>query len=521
MFSPTKNTFDILYKRSCDLNVIDCHTHIQDDIADISSIKDLSALTGTQASFNSIPIDVIAKAKNDNYMVRRLMMDATHGLSYSWFMQIAEGGTGCIDDVIKRIGKGDCEARRDAGRMLVNGLQDSRYTEYADWLRIMFSFYMDNPELDTLDIKNYDLVFDAITAKRNNKNLSADILKKYNITGYVTSIENRDNIPFGKSHPQIEDVDLAHSTHNETFNMFDAMYFIWPEGATDFGLFTSGHKYEFETYIINLEKMLGVPINSGKELKEAIKNFFFSLMWSPKSNPNSRVRFTDIFLPINFLLKKNYDITIVNSAINHHKSCLHYNELKELTALASESMLEALDEIGLEIKLAGYEYGSCLQIAHGVTYFMDKQRELQSFIVYNNSLPQQNYPMWNYYKNIHFEYILAHEQLYKDFANVAKQVNNISVGPWWHLCRKDSMAKMFYEQLMMGPVSSIASGFTDARFVEMLVAKYQSVRWAISYALSAMVDDPFSSLHKKHDKATEIMKEILYTNPKKKHSLMD
>jgi hypothetical protein len=134
-------------------------------------------------------------------------------------------------------------------------------------------------------------------------------------------------------------------------------------------------------------------------------------------------------------------------------------------------------------------------------------------------MPQDAYSLWVTYPNIHFEYIIAHEQLYKDFSNAAKQVGNISVGPWWHFFRKHNIANMLYDQLTMGPVSSVASGFTDARFVEMLAAKYMSVRHGVAAALAEMVDDPFSSMYKKEEKAAELMEEILHKNPAKVHHL--
>lgn len=52
---------------------------------------------------------------------------------------------------------------------------------------------------------------------------------------------------------------------------------------------------------------------------------------------------------------------------------------------------------------------------------------------------------------------------------------------------------MLYDQLSMGPMSSVASSFTDARFVEMLAAKYRSGRRAVAAALAEFVDDPASA----------------------------
>ena len=67
-------------------------------------------------------------------------------------------------------------------------------------------------------------------------------------------------------------------------------------------------------------------------------------------------------------------------------------------------------------------------------------------------------------------------------ANAAKQVGNVSAGPWWHYFRRQKIARMVRDQLSMGPLRAIACGFTDARFVEMVVAKYQSARLGIADA---------------------------------------
>ena len=507
-----------LFEASMQIDVVDAHTHIQDDVPSIGKIEDANILSGTQASFNTIPEGVFQQAKKSGVLPRRLMMDATHGLSYSWFLQIAEGGGGAADAVIRTVKEGGSDSRRQAGKMMIDALQPSRYSEYAEWLRIMFSFYVEDPEMDTLNPANYERVCDAIDSKRNDPALAQKILRDHRISGYVTSIENRGDIPFGRI-PKPGEVDLSAAVHPETCNMFDAMYLIWPEGATDFGLFTGGHKYEAERYLLNLEEMLDVSIQSADDLKKGIKAFLRSILWSPTTNPESRVRYTDIFLPMDFKLNAGYDITTVNAAIRFSKEHLRQDQRTHLCAFAAEALLETLNEIGKEIKDSGSEYGSCLQIAQGVDYFMDRSREIQSFSAYRSGLPQDSYSLWLNYPHIHFEYILANESLYRDFANAAKQVSNISVGPWWHLVRKEAMARMFYEQLSFGPVNSIASGFTDARFVEMLVAKYRSVRQGLSAALAEFVSDSSSILYRKNDEAIALMKTILHDEPVKKHHL--
>jgi len=512
-------TIKRLYDISEKISVVDAHTHIQDDIQNFDKALADKNLTGTQASFNSYPEHVIQESLKQNYLVRRLMMDTTHGLFYSWFAQIAEGKSNIIDEAITTLSNNNEACRKNAGKTLYMALQDSRYSEYGEWLRTMFSLYLEDKTVDPLSLENFDLVYDSMKAKRNDKNFASRLLSENNILGYVTSIENRAKIPLNPKGVNVNDVDLSFASHQESFNMFDANYLVWPSGATDFGLFLGGHKYEAEKYLINLENMLNVQIETPADLKNAVKEFLQSILWSPKSNPSSRVRYTDIFHPIDFRLNESYDITKVTHAIRFQKAFLRDDSLKHVIAFVSQAMLEALDDIGREIKDSGEEYGSCLQIALGVTYFMDNSREILSFPVYKSNMPHDAYSLWTAYPNIHFEYIIAHEQLYKDFSNAAKQESNISVGPWWHFFRKHNIANMLYDQLSMGPVSSIASGFTDARFVEMLVAKYKSVRWGVSMALAEMVDDPFSTIYQKDEKAVELMKEILCKNPIKKHHL--
>jgi hypothetical protein len=180
-------------------------------------------------------------------------------------------------------------------------------------------------------------------------------------------------------------------------------------------------------------------------------------------------------------------------------------------------MLEALNDIGKERKDAGSRFGVCLQLCGGARHFMDWAREIQSLPEYIPNLPQDEYPVWIRYPHIHFEYISAHEMLYNDMANAAKQVGNVSAGPWWHYFRRHKIARMVRDQLSMGPLISIASGFTDARFVEMVVAKYVSARLAIADALAELVADRYSTLYLDFDSAGAVMKQLLYTNPAAVH----
>ncbi len=510
-------TIERLFREACNLGVVDAHTHIQDDLTDFDWELASQNLAGTQASVNAFPDYVVQAGLKQKRLVRRTMTDATHGLLYSWFAQVAEGRRGRLDAVLRAVGGNSESERRRAGAMLLDELQDSRYSEYAEWLRVMFRMYGLANGIDPLDPRFFDDIYDAVKRKRNDPGFADQVLREHNIIGYVTSIENRDRIPADPKTAKIAQIDLAHATHPEAFNMFDAHYLIWPEGATDFGLFTGGHKYEAEKYLINLESVLGRTIQDVRGLKDGIKEFLLQILYSPTHNPHSRVRYTNLFHPMDYRLGRAYDTAAANTAIRYRKEFLRAGDLAHLTAAATEAILEVLEEIGKDLKRAGERYGSCLQIAIGVTYFMDPSREIQSFPMYAAGLPQDEYAGWTNYPNVHFEYIVAHEQLYSDFSNAAKQVGNLSVGPWWHFFRKHKIAAMLYDQLSMGPISSVASGFTDARFVEMLAAKYRSVRWAVAAALAEFVDDPASSMD--HDAAVRVMREILLENPARLHHL--
>ena len=512
-----RETIERLFQEACRLEVVDAHTHIQDDLTNFDDAMAARNLAGTQASVNAFPHSVIEAGLKQKRLVRRTMTDATHSLLYSWFAEIAEGRRGKLDTGLNAIGGNSEDERRRAGLILLGELQDSRYSEYTEWLRFMFRLYGGAEAADPLDPACFDQVYDAVQRQRNDPAFASEVLRQHNIIGYVTSLENRDRIPADPKMARVGEVDLAHATHPEAFNMFDAHYFVWPEGATDFGLFTGGHKYEGEKYLINLERILGRTIQNVGHLKEGIKSFLMRILYSPTHNPTSRVRYTNLFHPMSYRFGRPYDTAAVNTAIRYRKEFLRAEDLMQLTAVSTEAMLEVLDEIGADLKRNGAEYGSCLQIAIGVTYFMDTAREIQSFPCYAPALPQDEYPVWTNYPNIHFEYIVAQEQLYSDLANAAKQVGNVSVGPWWHFFRKHKIAAMMHDQLSMGPISSIASGFTDARFVEMLAAKYQSVRWAVAAALAEFVDDPASSMD--HDAAVKVMREILFVNPVKVHHL--
>lgn len=512
-------TIRSLHAQIAALPVVDAHTHIQDDLTGFDAELARQNLSGTQAPFNRMPQHVIDAGLKQGVLARRTMADPTHAAFYSWFAQAAEGRRNRLDEVIALLGDNSEEARRAAGRALLEELQPARYSEYAEWLRIMFRLYDLPGDIDPVDPDHFDTVCDAVKARRNDPAFAARILREAGILGYVTSIENRDRIPLNAGSARVDNVDLAHATHPESWNMFDAGYLLWPGGATDFGLFTGGHKYEAERYLLNLETFFGRTIERARDLKAATGEFLRRILWSPATNPASRVRYTDTFQPLGFRLSGEYSAAAVNSAIRYHKGHLEGDALRQVIACVTEALLETLEDIGREMCEAGEEYGSCLQIAVGVDYFMDRSREIQSFPGYTAGLPQSEFPVWTRYPHIHFEYIVAHEGLYRDLANAAKQVGNISVGAWWHFFRRDSMARMIADQMTMGPVTSIACGFTDARFVEMAAAKYASVRWALAAALADRVDDPFSSLHGNEPEAARLAGEMLWKTPCAKHHL--
>jgi hypothetical protein len=342
------------------------------------------------------------------------------------------------------------------------------------------------------------------------------VLAAHHVSAYVTSIENRDRVPLT---PPVrpKDVDLAYCTHPEAWNMFDFNGFFWPERATDFGLFTQGHKFEAERYIIHLEEYLERELTNVAKLQDATRAFFWSILRSPKTNPTSRILYVDGFQAHDWRFSRPYSKATVDWALAHHRTQLDGENRQQVLACVAEAMLEALNDIGKERKDAGSRFGLCLQLCGGARHFMDWAREIQSLPEYIPNLPQDEYPVWVRYPHVHFEYISAHEMLYNDMANAAKQVGNVSAGPWWHYFRRHKIARMVRDQLSMGPLISIASGFTDARFVEMVVAKYVSARLAIADALAELVADRYSALYLDFDSAGAVMKELLFTNPAAVH----
>lgn len=511
--------FEDLVAAINEIPAVDAHTHIQDDLTDFDRDSLGRNVAGTQASYNRPPAAVLETAAARGRLARRTMMDATHALFYSWFAEIAEGANGKLDRGIELIGSNSENERRQAGKFILGELRDSRYSEYAEWLRLMYRLYDGvDDTIDPLDPVHFDRVYDAVAAQRHDPAFSSSLLERSRISHYVTSIENRDHVPEA---PPVRpsQVDLTLATHLETWSMFDFNGFLWPERATDFGLFTQGHKFQGEKYLIHLEEYLESPIATVGQLKEAVHGFFMRIVRSPKTNPRSRILYIDGFQAEGFRFGAPWSASTVDNAIRNHRDQLDGENRRQVVACVAESMLEALEEIGREYRGAGERFGACIQLCGGATHFMDWRREVQSITSPIPRLAQDEYPVWARFPNVHFEYLCAHEGLYRDMANAAKQVGNVSVGPWWHSFRRHVVGPMIRDQLSMGPISSIACGFTDARFVEMLVAKYRSLRLAVADALWELVSDEYSTLHGDIDGAVRVAREILYENPAAVHHI--
>jgi len=512
-------TFRRLVEIISAIPAVDAHTHIQDDLDGFTADAAERNLAGTQAVVNRPSETVVRRGIAQGRLVRRTMTDATHSLFYSWFAEIVEGANSRLDEAIRRVGSNTEGERKEAGRFLLSELHDSRFSEYAEWIRFMFRQYDGIPtDVDPLDPARFDLVWDSVAAQRHDPAFAERLLKKHAIRAYVTSIENRDGVPpTPPIHPS--QVDLAAFTHPEAWSMFDFNGLLWPERATDFGLFTQGHKFEAEKYLLHLEEYLETPLGSVRQLKDAVHGFFFRILRSPRTNPVSRILYVDGFQAEDFRFSRPYSAASVDHALRHYRAQLEGDLRRQVVSCVAEAMLEVLDDIGREYKEVGERFGCCIQLCGGATHFMDWAREIQSIPSPIPRLAQDEYPVWSRYPNVHFEYISAHEALYADLASAAKQVGNVSAGPWWHSFHRHQIARVLRDQLAMGPIRSIACGFTDARFVEMLAAKYRSMRLAVADALALLVDDESSTLFGDFDAARGVAEEILFTNPRAVHHI--
>ena len=132
---------------------------------------------------------------------------------------------------------------------------------------------------------------------------------------------------------------------------------------------------------------------------------------------------------------------------------------------------------------------------------------------------QSEYLVWIRFPHLHLECIYAHESLCFDMANTAKQGGNVSMGPWWRYFRPHEIARVLRDQFSTDPPGSIASGFTAARFIEMIVAKYSSLCLAIRDALSSMIEDDSLSLCSDFDVVHDIVQTPPFENPSNLHHL--
>lgn len=198
-----------LHKLAAVTPVVDAHTHVQDDLTQFTPERADGNLAGTQAAVNRPPRSVVEEGLRRGRLVRRTMTDATHGLFYSWFAQIAEGAGNRLNEAIALVGSNTEPERRAAGKFLLEQLRDSRYSEYAEWIRHMFRLYRGVPsQADPLDPAQFETVANAVATERHDPEFAARILEAHHISAYVTSIENRDRAPLM---PPVrpKDVDLA------------------------------------------------------------------------------------------------------------------------------------------------------------------------------------------------------------------------------------------------------------------------------------------------------------------------
>ncbi len=513
------DTWKTLWAMIGEIPVVDAHTHVQDDMPGFDAEAARQNIAGTQSPVNRPSREVLAEGIRRGRLVRRTMLDATHGLFYSWFAAVAEGAAGRLDEAIAAVGDNTDRERRSAGRFLLEQLSDSRYSEYAEWLRFMFRQYAEQGAgKDILAPEGFDALCDAVAAKRHDPAFAQGVLGRHRIHAYVTSIENRAGIPPQPPvHPS--SIDLSYALHPESWSMFDCHPLIWPERATDAGLFLQGHRFQAERYLLHLEEYFEQEIPSVERLQDAVGSFFFRVLRSPRTNPASRILYVNCFQAEGWRFSAPYSKATVDNAIRHHRDQLDGEMRRQVIACVAEAMLGALNDIGREHKEAGARFGCCLQMCAGATHFMDWTRQVQSIPAPIPRLAQDEYAVWARFPHVHFEYICAHEGVYSDLANAAKQVGNVSVGPWWHMFRRRTISRMLADQLSMGSVSSIACGFTDARFVEMIAAKYRSLRLALVDAIAPLVDDEMSPLHSDFDAAQRLFRDLLFVNPAAVHHI--
>lgn len=492
---------------------VDCHTHIQGDIFNFTAEIAKANLIGSQsAGLHKYPDDVIETSIKRGRLVRRTMIDAVP--SYSWFVQLALGQSADFFDITSM-------DRREMGRALVKALQPCRYSERAGWLNNMLSRYdgvkSQGTQFDVLDPNNFDIVYDAVSAQRNDPAFADQVLKDDRIVALVTSLENASHVPLrlqeGSEASQLKAIDLSVGMHPEIYYMLDVHYIVCPEKATDLGPYFLGCKYDTENYLTNIEKRFGVTIDNANDLKKAIKGWIHSIIRSPL-NPDSRVLYANTFQPIDKRLNKEVTESEVTAIIEKHKGKLDNSKLDIVSAYATQSLIEGLNEIGAELKKEN-DVGVCLQIAIGVDYFIDRDREITAFKAYQPRIPRDEEPIWRKNPNIVFEYLVADEKLQEDFMDAVKQVPNVIVGPWWQGFSSRTIARMIEYMVWESSVSNFAGGISDARYITMIGAKGESVRNGLSAGLAICVSEGRLPMKV----AKQYMNDLLYTNPSKIHNI--
>ncbi len=492
---------------------VDCHTHVQGDLFNFNQETASKNLIGSQsAGLNQYPPDVIQKSIETGRLVRRTMIDAVP--SYSWFVQLALGNGLDFDEAIKM-------DRKVMGKAILSALVPSKFSERAGWIRHMYNRYdgikSRGDEFDPLDPTNFDIVYDAVSAQRNDPVFADNILKEDNIVALVTSLENASHAPlrleYGKEAEMLKSIDLSIGLHPEIYYMLDVHYIVCPEKATDLGPYFLGCKYQTENYLINIENRLGSIINNASDLRKTIKDWIYGIIRSP-SNPDSRVLYANTFQPIDRRLNVNVEETEINNIIKNHKAHLDSSQLMIVSAYATQSILEALNEIGAEIKKNNGP-GVCFQIAIGVDYFIDPEREITAFKAYQPRIPRDEEPIWKKYRNIIFEYLVADEKLLEDFMDAAKQVPNVIVSSWWQGFGSRSIAHIVSTMAWESSLNKFAGGISDGRYVEMLGAKGDSVRKGIAAGLAQCVSQGRLPLIS----AENYMRDLLYTYPVMIHNI--
>jgi len=179
---PYHDTWKTLWEMGIQIPVVDAHTHVQDDLSRFDQQLARENLAGTQSTVGRHSAEIIEQGIRAGRLTRRTMLDATHALFYSWFAALAEGGGGRLDEAIAECVANTERERRDASRFLLRQLHDSRFTEYAEWLRSMFRLYPGVPkDRDPLDPAGFDAVCDAVAARRGDPSFAEEILRSNRI----------------------------------------------------------------------------------------------------------------------------------------------------------------------------------------------------------------------------------------------------------------------------------------------------------------------------------------------------